>query len=453
MEVSKPVWLYILYSLMLLPKLDGTVDSCGNRPLVLDYGTMRIVGGVDAQPGAWPWLVSIQMPSKKGHKHSCGGSLLNENWALTAAHCFKSSRKAWMKWRIVIGAYQLSELTSDVQIRTIRSYKQHEQYNPRVEANDIAIIEFNEPVVYNDFAQPACLPSPTMVTSKFHPCYISGWGVMTEGADESADILQEAKVNQIDVKKCNGSRWYNGAIKAYNLCAGYEEGGVDSCQGDSGGPLMCYDVTTSRFYVIGVFTWGRGSSQSQNPVVYTNTQYFLEWILEKIGAFKSWNDEFFSGGDGKSDSFTPPETSSSLAETAQQLPVLQQLLYNAQNGYYIPSAFPPQVGYLFQPPYPPPEAFAQPLPQPPAPTPLFSPGLNPASFQVAFPVQAPAPAPVPSPAPLTASSSSVTSVPSHSMLVPAQPSQTGPFITITQTTMSTTPIMSTKTDKTTSIKH
>jgi len=43
-------------------------------------------------------------------------------------------------------------------------------------------------------------------------------------------VLQEAKVQLIDLNICNSSNWYAGAVHIHNVCAGYPQGGIDTCQ-------------------------------------------------------------------------------------------------------------------------------------------------------------------------------------------------------------------------------
>ncbi|XP_053111553.1 uncharacterized protein LOC128327184 [Hemicordylus capensis] len=280
----------LLLGLVAMLRLLGThgyePETCGKRPLAPSHGgNVRIVGGVDALPGAWPWLVSIQIPTPKGPRHSCGGSLLSNSWVLTAAHCFKTNRRSLAHWRIVVGATDLSQLPSSVQTPKVHGVIIHPDYNPRTEANDIALIQLDQPVLFTNYVQPACLPHATRDSrSSFSNCYISGWGTTAQNSVKTSDVLQEAKVNLLEVDKCNSSEWYNGAMSPYTLCAGYEEGGIDSCQGDSGGPLMCKTDPNSRYYVVGITSWGKGCAQANNPGVYTSTQHFLEWILGKMAS-------------------------------------------------------------------------------------------------------------------------------------------------------------------------
>ena len=40
-----------------------------------------IVGGKEAKPGEFPWHVEVR------GEDSCGGTLINKDWVLTAGHC------------------------------------------------------------------------------------------------------------------------------------------------------------------------------------------------------------------------------------------------------------------------------------------------------------------------------------------------------------------------------
>lgn len=56
---------------------------CGKRM----FPEPRIVGGAKAAFGRWPWQISLRQWRTSTYLHKCGAALLNENWAITAAHC------------------------------------------------------------------------------------------------------------------------------------------------------------------------------------------------------------------------------------------------------------------------------------------------------------------------------------------------------------------------------
>ncbi|KAM6135243.1 acrosin-like [Pterocles gutturalis] len=244
------------------------------------YGMSRVVGGNDAWPGSWPWIVSIQIPWAIGTGHVCGGSLIHAQWVLTAAHCFVNASDVNM-WRVVVGANRLAQLGPEAQVRTIKRLLVHERYVDETKENDIALLELDQPVQCSYYTQLACIAHAGLRLSELTECYVSGWGYINARCEfpNRTQVLQEARVQLVDINLCNSSRWYAGAIHSYNLCAGYPQGGIDTCQGDSGGPLMCRDKTYSYWWVIGVTSWGKGCARAQQPGVYISTQRFYNWIL------------------------------------------------------------------------------------------------------------------------------------------------------------------------------
>ncbi|XP_056187490.1 acrosin-like [Falco biarmicus] len=257
--------------------------TCGLRPMAFQYGMSRVVGGTDAQAGAWPWIVSIQNPWQAGTGHTCGGSLISAQWVLTAAHSPPPPTPPITMWRVVIGATRLTQLGPEAQVRNIKRLLLHQGYSNITQRNDIALLELDQPVQCNAYVQLACVPDASLRVSQLKNCYISGWGATTARSGRSTDVLQEAQVRLIDVNVCNSSRWYRGAIHTHNVCAGYPQGGIDTCQGDSGGPLVCQDSSADYFWLVGVTSWGRGCARARQPGVYTSTQHFYDWILLQMG--------------------------------------------------------------------------------------------------------------------------------------------------------------------------
>ncbi|NXX14628.1 ACRO protein, partial [Podargus strigoides] len=139
------------------------------------YSKSNVVGGTDAQPGTWPWTVSIQDPWRPGTGHVCGGSLIHPQWVLTAAHCFIEAKNITM-WHVVIGATQLTRLGPETQARTVKQLVVHEQYNSATDENDIALLELDQPIQCSPFIQISCLSPVALRVSDLTACYVSGWG-------------------------------------------------------------------------------------------------------------------------------------------------------------------------------------------------------------------------------------------------------------------------------------
>lgn len=79
-----PWALFPLFTLFHLVSGGLSVSAvCGRRM----HPEARIVGGEKSLFGRWPWQISLRQWKTSTYLHKCGAALLNENWAITAAHC------------------------------------------------------------------------------------------------------------------------------------------------------------------------------------------------------------------------------------------------------------------------------------------------------------------------------------------------------------------------------
>ncbi|XP_014204227.1 trypsin-1-like [Copidosoma floridanum] len=247
----------------------------------------RIVGGQDAVPREFPWMVSI---TRKGG-HICGGTILSSKFVLTAAHCFcaRDDMMPAAQIRVTVGEHDLHgpELPGAA-TETVRNMIIHPDFECGKYSNDIALLELRDDVAWSDSVKPACLPPQFGDTdySVFsgEVAVAAGWGWLGEdkSAHTKSHVLQKVGVNVIEDKVC--SDWYASQGKVFRvkygqMCAGHENGGRDACAADSGGPLMVSDGN-EKTMVIGIVSTGIGCARKRLPGIYTRVSEFVPWIFE-----------------------------------------------------------------------------------------------------------------------------------------------------------------------------
>lgn len=249
----------------------------------------RIVGGQETEVHQYPWVAMLLY----GGRFYCAGSLLNDQFLLTASHCVYGFRKERISVRLLEHDRKMSHLQKID--RKVAEVTTHPKYNARNYDNDIAVIKLDEPVEFNEVLHPVCMPTPGR-SFKGETGIVTGWGALKVGGPTSDTLqvgtsqllsvehfsnlfghLQEVMVPILSQDECRKSR-YGNKITDNMLCGGYDEGGKDSCQGDSGGPLHIVPNGTREHQIAGVVSWGEGCAKAGYPGVYARVNRYGTWI-------------------------------------------------------------------------------------------------------------------------------------------------------------------------------
>lgn len=125
-------------------------------------------------PGEFPWFVSISKTSGRysdqsdfsyGVEYKCAGTLIDENHILTTASCLHENDYCLAKeqLKIQISPFYLSALISqgrpnNPDILKVKKIHIHDNFTASTRANNIAVIQLENLVSYNDYISQACLP-------------------------------------------------------------------------------------------------------------------------------------------------------------------------------------------------------------------------------------------------------------------------------------------------------
>ncbi|KRZ07383.1 Transmembrane protease serine 2 [Trichinella pseudospiralis] len=269
--------LYVFVIFCFIASVLESVYACGvSEESTVAANSFRIVGGVDAPVGAWPWMVAVYY----GNHFACGGSLVQPDIVVTAAHCIVNKYMS-SAYSVLINS---NKLGSGRRIK-VKSVHPHPFFNKSIRpAYDIAVLQLLKPAVENSSKSLVCLPTSDVAPGQ--KCIVTGWGRTFEGGSPSK-ILQQIKVPILSNAECNAPSRYSGFVSPTMFCAGFDEGGRDSCQGDSGGPLVCEQ--DGIWELRGTVSWGIGCARPMRPGVYSRVYVFKKWISYIVYSIRKRN--------------------------------------------------------------------------------------------------------------------------------------------------------------------
>ncbi|XP_051169793.1 chymotrypsin-2-like isoform X2 [Leptopilina boulardi] len=220
----------------------------------------RIVGGMEAEEGQFPYQVSLQ----RNGRHFCGGSILNERWILTAAHCLRGRYSSSIT--VMTGITDLDSFGDayEGELKII-----HEDYESHEHENDIGLLKVMSDIIFNEEVHPIKLLSKEL-QGEGYIATLTGWG-RTYVTSITPTRLQVIKLKIISTEEC---KLQINNVKNSHICTLNKEG-QGACFGDSGGPLVIDNVQ------VGVVSFGKPCARGV-PDVYTNVYNYIDWIKDSL---------------------------------------------------------------------------------------------------------------------------------------------------------------------------
>ncbi|MDO5615568.1 MAG: DUF1986 domain-containing protein [Cruoricaptor ignavus] len=257
--------------------------------LPLFYYTQNVefvTGGTPANINEVPYQVSLQ----ENGVHRCGGSIIDNEWMLTAAHCFRYSPSSY---RVYTGITNLNSPTLNSKLYDIEQVVIHPDYNRVDKNNDIALIKIKGNIAYNNDTKPIVIAQSNQneLYNVGRTTKVSGWGWVAPSSGNTTNLLQKVEVpiisnqiasSQLDITSPQHPSLTNNMM-ATSATGNNRKG---ACHGDSGGPLVTQDANGNTKQ-IGVVSWGvlHCTGGSNSPSIYTKLNNYFDWIAQYANVY------------------------------------------------------------------------------------------------------------------------------------------------------------------------
>uniref|UniRef100_T1IU53 Peptidase S1 domain-containing protein n=1 Tax=Strigamia maritima TaxID=126957 RepID=T1IU53_STRMM len=246
----------------------------------MEYWDCILKGGV---PEGYcnPSETKVAILNRSSNVYICGGSLLDEFWVLTAAHCVDKYEKNPNLLKIRLGEYDVEIESKGLPYEefAVKKVMLHPQFYNITLSNDIALMKLETKARKRPHINIVCLPEQQTQNRNFdntQKCVVTGWD------SSHSVVLKEVVVPVWSSEQCEVSlrNQLGPDFQLSNtlMCAGGD--GKDSCDGDGGGPLVC--AVNGLWHQIGIVSFGIGCGRRNTPGVYTYVPAYSDWIKSVI---------------------------------------------------------------------------------------------------------------------------------------------------------------------------
>lgn len=180
------------------------------------------------------------------------------------------------------GEYHRLRNEETEQTITVDKLVSHENYSKETSDNDIAMLHLAQPMIFNKFVLPVCLPTKKLADQELmangKQMVVTGWGSKSDVSSNYSIVLSYIEIPMVPRNECVQAMRHD--ISENMLCAGIIGDKQDACGGDSGGPMITKFKNT--WFLVGLVSWGEGCGKMEKFGVYTKVSQYLEWIHQQI---------------------------------------------------------------------------------------------------------------------------------------------------------------------------
>ena len=206
----------------------------------------------------------------RGTNISGGTPISDSSRVLTAAHC-AALRKNIDRYKIDVHRHDIADAidtgASDehrcAERHDVASIKCHELYDLNGDTDaDICLMEITKPTACRRVRVPGARRGARATAAP------ARWRRSPAGATRPAGATTRTSSGRrwcrSGRRRGVSTRWRGTSITPGMICAGYEEGGVDTCGGDSGGPMVV-EKAGGGWTLVGITSWGAGCAEPDSP--------------------------------------------------------------------------------------------------------------------------------------------------------------------------------------------